>query len=118
MGESSAATVREIEDIRDRLEANFTELERRMPAPAVWVKRAAGIAIGGGIGALLLRSILKRARGRPDEEPVAATVASPGGGGAWKPLLALGAGALIVLHVMELRELRRLRGRSGADRWE
>jgi hypothetical protein len=73
MGQSSAETVREIEDIRGRMDADFRELERRLPQPGVWAKRAAGILIGGGIGALLLRAVIKGARrrgraGGPDPE--------------------------------------------------
>jgi hypothetical protein len=73
MGQSSAETVREIEDIRGRMDADFRELERRLPQPGVWGKRAVGIIIGGGIGALLLRAVIKRVRrrgwaGGPDPE--------------------------------------------------
>jgi hypothetical protein len=73
MGQNSAETVREIEDIRTRMDADFRELERRLPPPGIWAKRLAGILIGGGIGAILLRAIIKSARrrgraGGPDPE--------------------------------------------------
>jgi hypothetical protein len=128
VGESSAATVREIEDIRGRLEANFQELERRMPAPAVWVKRLAGIAIGGGIGALVVRQVLKRtvrkrspvgkvkrAASRPASaviqvvpEEVAGKVSEALEDGRWKQWVAAGAGVWLALRLLELRQLRRL----------
>jgi hypothetical protein len=64
MGQSSAETVREIEDIRRRMDTDFQELERRLPQPGIWAKRAVGILVGGGIGALVLRAIIKAARQR------------------------------------------------------
>jgi hypothetical protein len=128
MGESSAATVREIEDIRGRLETNFQELERRMPAPAIWGKRLAGIAIGGGVGALVLRQILKRSARSPVKRvkramtpatptqavsrvvpvEVAEKVSRGFEGGRWKQWAAAGAGVWLALKLIELRQLRRL----------
>jgi hypothetical protein len=64
MGQSSAETVREIEGIRSRMDSDFRELERRLPQPGVWAKRLVGILVGGGIGALVLRSLIKAARRR------------------------------------------------------
>jgi hypothetical protein len=130
MGESSAATVREIEDIRDRLETNVQELERRMPAPAIWGKRLAGIAIGGGVGALVLRQVLKRkAKKRSPVEKVkrAVSESSPAQAviqvvpeevagkvskaledGRWKQWAAAGAGVWLAFRLVELRQLRKL----------
>ena len=64
MGQNSAETVREIEGIRGRMDADFRELERRLPKPGIWAKRGLGILIGGGIGAILLRMAFKAARQR------------------------------------------------------
>jgi hypothetical protein len=64
VGQSSAETVREIEDIRGRMDADFRELERRLPQPGVWAKRLVGILVGGGVGLLLLRAIIRRVRQR------------------------------------------------------
>ena len=128
MGESSAATVKEIEDIRDRLETNFQELERRMPAPAIWGKRLAGIAIGGGLGALILRQVLKRGgkstvekakravtRSEPTQaviqvvpEEVAGKVSKAFEDGRWKQWAAAGAGVWLAFRLIELRQLRKL----------
>jgi hypothetical protein len=130
MGESSAATVKEIEDIRGRLETNFQELERRMPAPAIWGKRLAGVAIGGGLGALILRQVLKRkAKKRsPVEkakqaisevaptkaviqvvpEEVAGKVSKALEDGRWKQWAAAGAGVWLAFRLVELRQLRKL----------
>ncbi|HJV04110.1 MAG TPA: hypothetical protein VJ868_02490 [Actinomycetota bacterium] len=60
MGASAAETLREIEDIRGRLEADMRELERRVPQPAMWLKRMIGFALGGGMALILLRWVLKR----------------------------------------------------------
>ena len=118
MGESSAATVKEIEEIRERLETNFEELERRMPAPAIWGKRLVGMAVGGGIGALVLRQVLKRAAKAPIEKAknkakakVKETVAGPGpttsgGGVPWKPLVAAGVGVWVALKLIKRNQRR------------
>ena len=128
MGESSAATVKEIEDIRERLETNFQELERRMPAPAIWAKRAAGIAIGGGVGALVLRQVLKRAAKSPLKKAKQAVTSSPPTNaviqvvpeeiagkvsqamedGRWKQWAAAGAGVWLALRLLEMRQVRKL----------
>jgi hypothetical protein len=60
VGASAAETLREIEDIRGRLESDMRELERRVPQPAVWLKRGIGFALGGGMALILLRWVLKR----------------------------------------------------------
>jgi len=77
MGESAAQTVREIEETRDRLDAELRELEQRMPQPAVWAKRAVGFLVGGGtaatLGLLLLRR-RKKKRKREEARPVQAVI--------------------------------------------
>jgi hypothetical protein len=64
MGQGSAATVREIEEIRDRIDSNMRELERRVPQPAVWAKRLLGVAVGTGVGLLVLRAVLRRRKSK------------------------------------------------------
>src|SRR3546814_11037016 len=49
MGQTTAETVKEIEATRSRLDSEFRGLEARLPAPAVWVKRLVGLAVGGGL---------------------------------------------------------------------
>jgi hypothetical protein len=126
MGQNAAATVREIEDIRDRLDAEMRELERRLPQPAVWAKRAVGVAVGGGVTGLVLMSALRRRRKKrraverteiirpvvqvvPEDtaERLSAALAD----GRWKPWLAAGAGAWLAMRLLELRQLRRLNQR-------
>ena len=58
MGQGSAETMREIETIHDRIESNVRELDRRVPRPALWLKRL----IGGGMAAVILLSVLWRIR--------------------------------------------------------
>ena len=130
MGQSSAATVKEIEDIRGRLESNFEELERRMPAPAVWVKRAAGIAVGSGVGALLLRQAFKQMKKRRSPkrklqkavagvapataviqvvpENVAERIGEAFEDGQWKQWAAAGFGVWVALRLLEMRQLRKV----------
>lgn len=66
MGASAAETVREIEDIRGRLESDMRELERRVPQPAVLMKRTVGLVLGAGIALILLRIMLKRRKSRAE----------------------------------------------------
>ncbi len=126
MGQSSAATVKEIEEVRGRLENNMRELERRMPQPAVWAKRAVGVAVGGGISAFILMKVVKKARKRrkptgavmgsqpvqaivqvvPDQ--VADRVADAVERGTWKQWAAAGAGVWLAVRLLELRQLRRM----------
>lgn len=126
MGQSSAATVKEIEEVRGRLENNMRELERRMPQPAVWAKRAVGVAVGGGVGAFILMKVVKRARkrrkpegavmgSRPIQavvqvvpEQVADRVAEAVERGTWKQWAAAGAGVWLAVRLLELRQLRRM----------
>jgi hypothetical protein len=99
-----------------------------MPAPAIWGKRLAGIAIGGGVGALILRQVLKRTarspvkkvkravKGAPPTqaviqvvpEEVAGKVSEAFEDGRWKQWAAAGAGIWLALRLIELRHLRRL----------
>ena len=46
------------------MDADLRELERRLPQPGIWAKRLVGILVGGGIGALVLRALIKAARQR------------------------------------------------------
>lgn len=121
MGQSSAATVREIEGLRGRIETNLREIERRMPSPGIWAKRLVGVAVSGGVGAFLLRKALKRARpnARPTPKPAQAVVklvpdevsrkiATAAANGAWKQWAGAAAGLWLVLRLAELRQLRRL----------
>jgi hypothetical protein len=62
MGKSTAETVTEIETTRARLDTELRQLEGRIPSAAVWAKRAAGAAVGGGVGAVVLRSVVRRRR--------------------------------------------------------
>lgn len=56
--------MREIEEIRDRIDSNMRELERRVPQPAVWAKRLVGMALGTGVGLLILRAVLRRRKSK------------------------------------------------------
>jgi hypothetical protein len=126
MGQSSAATVKEIEEVRSRLDANVRELERRMPQPAVWVKRLAGVLVGGGAAALVTMAVLKRVRARrsrPTERPaafpaqavvqmvpapVADRLADAIEEGKWKQWAAVAGGVWLAVRLIELRQLRRV----------
>jgi hypothetical protein len=122
MGQSTAQTVREIEETRDRLDAEFRELEQRLPQPAVWAKRAVGFLVGGGtaatVGLLLLRR-RKKKKQREESRPVQAVIqVSPDrfaeqvskalSDGRWQPYAAGAVGLYVLFRLAELRQLRRM----------
>lgn len=124
MGESAAATVSEIEQTRDRLEEDLTELQDRLPAPAVWAKRAVGIAATGGAAVTVAMFVLRRRRkkkavAKAQAEPVNMVVqVLPGAwaerirdgleDGSWKPWAAGAAGLYMAFRLAEVRQLRRM----------
>ena len=126
MGQSSASTVREIEDIRSRLDTDMRELERRLPQPAVWAKRMAGVVVAGGAASVLTLAVLKRVRkrrkaaavrleGHPAQAvvqvvpaPVADRIADALEDGRWKQWAAVAGGVWLAVRLIELRQLRRV----------
>jgi len=64
VGNSTAATLTEIEQTRNRLERDMAELAERLPAPAIWLKRLAGVAVGGGVGGSLFWFVAHRIRNK------------------------------------------------------
>jgi hypothetical protein len=124
MGENAAATVTEIEETRDRLEDSLTELQDRLPAPAVWAKRAAGIAATGGAATTMTLFVLRRRRkkkaaAKAHAEPVNAVIqVLPDSwadriregmdDGRWRPWAAGAAGLYVAFRLAELRQLRRM----------
>ena len=125
MGQSSASTVREIEDIRSRLDTNMRELERRLPQPGR-AKRLAGVVVGGGAAALVTVALLKRTRGRRKSArarleghpaqavvqvvpaAVADRIADALDEGRWKQWAAVAGGVWLAVRLLELRQLRRV----------
>ncbi|MEA2503095.1 MAG: hypothetical protein QOG36_138 [Actinomycetota bacterium] len=132
MGNSTAATLTEIEQTRDRLGRDMAELAERLPAPAIWLKRLAGVAVGGGVGGSLFWFVAHRIRnkskrgkeGKAAKEAPAAVVPAQVvqvlppewgerlgdlfEGGQWKgPAIAIGT-VWVLLRWMELRRLKRL----------
>lgn len=122
MGQDAAQTVKEIEEIRGRLSADIEELQERMPAPAVWGKRALGALVGGGVVAsaawfLLRRRRSKARRQQPSVEAVinllpddvARRVAEKLDDEQVKRWLTIAGGAWVLFKLAELRQLRRMR---------
>ena len=123
MGKSSAETVREIEDTRDRLESEIRELEDRLPQPATWAKRIVGVAVGGGIGGTAfwfgVRTLRNRRKKKRKQQPVQAViqvlpdqwsgrVSKAFEDGTWKTWAIGVGGAWLVFRLAELRQLRRM----------
>jgi len=116
MGENAAETVREIEDVRTDLESKVRVLERRLPAPAVWAKRAVGFAVGGGAGSTAFWFVVRRLRskrGKAKAErgaPAGTTVielALPNVPEQARPWIYGAAAVWVVLRVSQVREARR-----------
>jgi hypothetical protein len=128
MGQSSAETVKEIEQIRGRLEDEIRELETRLPAPALWVKRLAGIAVGGGLAGFAFWSAVRRFQRRRQaqaeaeaeryeaQSPVIQLVPERWAGrfeealgdDRVKTLVGAGVAVWLLLRLAELRQLRRV----------
>ena len=125
MGASAAETVTEIEQTRDRLEEDLRELEQRMPKPAVWGKRAVGVAVGGGVAGTLVMFAVRRKRKKRSAAKVAASepvtavinvlpdqwqkkVSKALEDGTWRNWAAGVGGAWLILKLAELRQLRKL----------
>jgi uncharacterized protein involved in response to NO len=123
MGQSTAQTVREIEETRERLDVELRELESRLPKPAVWTKRLVGMVVGGGVGATAFMFAVKRFRKkkkqkRPEAQVQAVINVLPEGmaeriadaleDGRVKQMAAAAAGVWVLLRLAELRQLRRL----------
>ena len=123
MGQSAAQTVREIEETRERLDAEIRELETRLPSAAVWTKRLVGMVVGGGVGATAFLFALRRMRKRKKEkapetqvqavinvlpEGVAERISDAIEDGRVKQWAAAAAGIWVLLRLAELRQLRRM----------
>lgn len=127
MGEGAAEKVKEIEQTRDRLDGELRALEERLPAAAVWSKRLAGLAVGGGVGGTVFWFAVKRARGRSKKKKAAQqraavvqpvikvlpdrwekTITGAIESGQWQTWAAVAGGAWLVFRLAELRQLRRM----------
>jgi hypothetical protein len=71
MGQAAARKVNEIDEVRQRLEADLQELDDRMPAPLRSVKSLVGVLVGTGVMAFLVRRVRSR---RSDRSPAAEVV--------------------------------------------
>ena len=121
MGENSAQTVKEIEQVRDRLDGEIRELEERLP-PVHVTKRIAAVAFTGTTGMVTLWAIKRmRNRRRKKKEPEsmrAVVQVLPDGigrqvsdmleDGTWKRPAAYAAGAWALIKFTEVRQLRRM----------
>jgi hypothetical protein len=124
MGKSAAETVREIEETRERLDADIAELHDRLPAPAVWGKRLLGVAFGGGVAGSMFWFGVRRLRRRRNEEKArkqavqavvqvvperwAEAVSGAMEDGRWKAWAGGLAGLWVLLRLAELRQMRRM----------
>jgi hypothetical protein len=118
MGQDAATTVREIADIRPRMDTDMRELERRMPEPAR-MKRLAGMVAGGGAAALVAVALVRRARDRRRANRMVEVVPAPAlrpavDEGEWKRWALVAGGVWLAVRLIELRQLRRVNRTSGA----
>jgi hypothetical protein len=122
MGESAAQTVKEIEEVRERLDGDIRELEDRLPPVHVAKKVAGGLLVGGS-GTVFWWAI-RRARKRKHQKkamsaPVEAVIqvvperwgkqlADALEDGRWQKPAAYAAGAWAIVKITEVRQLRRM----------
>lgn len=111
MGSGTAETLSEIRRIRERLDHNVTELERRLPPVAQLGRKALAIALGGGAGGTALWFAARRLRPkRKKEEAPAPVVVNVFPKGA----VAVGLGAVAVWAGVRLYEAKlKAEGRAG-----
>ena len=123
MGQTSAETVREIEQTRESLEGKLLALEERMPASLTAAKRIVGLAVGGGVGGTMFWFAVRRVRARKRkkeevERPITAVVNLVPDRWAEKVGEALAdektkqwaVGVLGVWLIVKIAEIRQLRG--------
>jgi hypothetical protein len=123
MGKNAAETVAEIETTRERLDAELTELQDRLPAPAVWAKRMIGVAVGGGLAGSAFWFGVKRLRRKRKEEKAkkeavqavvqvvperwAKAMSEAMAEGTWKAWAGVIVALWAVFRLAEIRQLRR-----------
>jgi hypothetical protein len=122
MGESAAQTVKEIEEVRGRLDGEIRELEERLP-PAYVAKRVVGALTVGTSGTVfwwaVRRTRKRRQKRKAESRPVEAVVQLVPerwatqveraiGDGSWRRLAAYAAGMWAVFKIAEVRQLRRM----------
>ena len=118
MGEGSTETVKEIEDVRDRLGDQIQEFEGRLSGTPSTVKKAAGGAAGGLAALLLFRGVrrrMKRRRASKIEasiesaaELVPEKIREAVEDKDWKFWAGVAAGAIVLFRLAELKQLRRI----------
>ena len=123
MGAEPTQALKEIAETRERLDGELRELQRRLPAPARWAKRAAGLAAGGGAGAtafwFVVRRVRKRKKAKDQQQQIQADVNLLPGQWAtklteaiqdarWRQGAAVAFGGWALFRLAELRQLRRM----------
>lgn len=113
MGTRSTDTLNEIEQVRSRLDRNVAELERRLPPAAQLARRAAGIALGGGVGGSALWFAVRKLRPKksepePEVRPVVVNVVPKG-------LVPVAVGAVAVWAGIRFYEMKLRAEREGAE---
>jgi len=129
MVQTTAQTVKDIEETRARLGNNLHELEQRLPAPADLMRRVVMIAAGGGAGStvfwFVVRRIRKRRKARRAEqervavvnlvpEELTQAVREAFESGQWKGWVAGFGAAWLLFRFAELRQLRRMQAAMAA----
>lgn len=116
MGTRSTDTLNEIEQVRSRLDRNVAELERRLPPAAQLARRAAGIALGGGVGGSALWFAVRKLRPKksepelePEVRPVVVNLVPKG-------LVPVAVGAVAVWAGIRFYEMKLRAEREGTER--
>jgi hypothetical protein len=121
MGENSTQTVKEIADVRERLDGELRELEERLP-PAHVAKRVGAALLTGTTGSVTFWAIRRvRSRRKAKKAPAqvravvqvvpdrwAQQVEEMVTDGTWRRPAAYAAGAWAVYKIAEVRQLRKM----------
>lgn len=123
MGESASQTVREIEEVRERLDGEIRELEERLPPARVAKRVAGGLAVGStgtAVWWVVRRARKRRERKKKAERPAVQAVVQlipdrwsrqierAVADGSWQRPAAYAAGVWAVFKIAEVRQLRKM----------
>lgn len=121
MGENAAQTVKEIEQVRNRLDGEIRELEGRLPPVHVAKKVAGGLLVGtsGTVFWWAVRRARKRKQKKAETRTVEAViqivpdrfakqVAEAIEDARWQRPAAYAAGAWALVKIVEVRQLRKM----------
>ena len=118
MAESTGETLKEIEEIRERMQAEVGALEDRLPKPPGGVRGIAGAVVAAGAGLLVLKAVARRRKNKKTariqqklesaREKVPEQVRETLDEADWRAFAIVAGAAGLLFRLVELRQLRRI----------